>query len=46
MSDGETSGILLKEKHLQPMASADRCPETRSEPQKVKDFNDELKRTG
>lgn len=45
VSDEGDIRILLKEKHLQPMALADRRPGDAEELQKVKDFNDELKRT-
>ena len=45
VSDEGDIRILLEEKHLQPMALADRRPGDAEELQRVKDFNDELKRT-
>lgn len=45
VSDEGGIRILLEEKYVQPMALADRRPGDAEELQKVKDFNDELKRT-
>ncbi len=45
VSDEGDIRILLEEKYVQPMALADRRPGDAEELQRVKDFNDELKRT-
>lgn len=45
VSDEGDIRILLEEKYVQPMALADRRPGDAEQLQRVKDFNDELKRT-